>query len=75
MLPPGSSLGPYQNLQPIGSGGMGDVYRAHDPRLHRDVALKTLQIDDLERRRRFEQEALAVAALNHPNIVTIYSVE
>lgn len=54
---------------------MGDVYRARDPRLHRDVAIKILQVDDQERRRRFEQEALAVAALNHPNIVTIYSVE
>ena len=54
---------------------MGDVYRAHDPRLHRDVAIKMLQVDDQERRRRFEREAMAVAALNHPNIVTIHSVE
>src|SRR5262245_44173396 len=54
---------------------MGRVYRARDVRLHRDVALKVLQIDSPDRRRRFEREALAVAALNHPNIVTIYSVE
>ena len=74
-LTPGTRLGPYEIGAQIGAGGMGDVYRARDPRLNRDVAIKMLQVDDPERRRRFEQEALAVAALNHPNIVTIYSVE
>jgi eukaryotic-like serine/threonine-protein kinase len=54
---------------------MGQVFRARDPRLQRDIALKVLQTNDPEHRRRFEREALAVAALNHPNIVTIYSVE
>jgi Tol biopolymer transport system component len=75
MLPKGSSLGPYRSLQPIGVGGMGEVYCAHDPRLNRSVALKVLRVDDHKRRALFEREALAVAALNHPNIVTIYSVE
>jgi serine/threonine protein kinase len=74
-LIPGTRLGAYEIVMQIGTGGMGDVYRARDPRLNRDVAIKTLQVDDQERRRRFEREALAVAALNHPNIVTIYSVE
>jgi serine/threonine protein kinase len=54
---------------------MGQVYRAHDPRLQRDIALKVLRSDDPEHRRRFEREALSVAALNHPNIVTIHTVE
>jgi TolB-like protein/Tfp pilus assembly protein PilF len=54
---------------------MGQVYRAHDPRLQRDIALKILRSDDPEHRRRFEREALSVASLNHPNIVTIHSVE
>ncbi|MEO7987528.1 MAG: protein kinase [Gemmatimonadales bacterium] len=73
-----TTLGPYTILEKIGSGGMGEVFRAHDPRLGRDVALKTLLPElsaDAERRVRFEREARAVAALNHPNIVTLYSIE
>src|SRR5689334_16773233 len=74
----GSRLGSYDIIGLIGAGGMGEVYRARDPRLGRDVALKTL-FSELaapgERLRRFEQEARAAAALNHPNIVTIHSIE
>jgi predicted Ser/Thr protein kinase len=76
-LAPGTRLGPYEILAPIGSGGMGEVYRARDTRLGRDVALKILPEDlanDLSRRQRFEQEARAVAVLNHPNIVAVYDV-
>src|ERR1017187_6153162 len=76
-LSPGTRLGPYEILAPLGAGGMGEVYRAHDTRLNRDVALKILPEDlakDPSRRARFEQEARAVAALNHPNIVAIYDV-
>jgi serine/threonine protein kinase len=71
-LNPGTRLGPYEILVPIGAGGMGEVYRAHDTRLGRDVALKILPTEvaaDPSRRARFEQEARAVAVLNHPNIV------
>src|SRR6266568_5761521 len=74
---PDTQLGPYKIISLIGSGGMGEVYRAHDTRLLRDVALKVLPpsfTNDPERLRRFEQEARAVAALNHPNIVSIYDV-
>ena len=71
----GSQLGPYEILAPLGAGGMGEVYRARDPKLRRDVALKILQDGDADRRRRFTAEAHALAALNHPNVVTIYSVE
>jgi TolB-like protein/Tfp pilus assembly protein PilF/tRNA A-37 threonylcarbamoyl transferase component Bud32 len=74
----GRTLGHYKILEKLGAGGMGDVYRACDSRLDRDVALKVLPPEaarDPERRRRFEREAKAVAALKHPNIVTIYSVE
>ena len=77
-LVPGARLGPYEILDAIGAGGMGDVYKARDPRLNRVVAIKVLPgavTDDPERRERFEREAQAIAALNHPNIVTIYSVE
>ncbi|HEY2820717.1 MAG TPA: WD40 repeat domain-containing serine/threonine protein kinase [Candidatus Acidoferrum sp.] len=72
-----TALGPYKIVALIGSGGMGEVYRAHDTRLRRDVALKILPAsftNDPDRLRRFEQEARAVAALNHPNIVSIYDV-
>ena len=72
------TLGHYRILEPIGEGGMGEVYAAEDTRLHRRVALKVLPrllADDPERRLRFEREAQAIAALNHPNIVTIHSVE
>jgi TolB-like protein/Tfp pilus assembly protein PilF len=74
-LTPGRRLGAYEVLSLLGSGGMGEVYRAHDSRLKRDVALKVLQLDSPDARVRFEREARAIAALNHPNIVTIYSVE
>jgi len=77
LLTPGTRLGPYEILSPIGAGGMGEVYRAHDTRLGRDVALKILPPEvagDSSRRARFEQEARAVAALNHPNIVAVYDV-
>jgi serine/threonine protein kinase len=76
-LTPGTRIGPYEILSPIGAGGMGEVYRAHDTRLGRDVALKILPPEvagDSSRRARFEQEARAVAALNHPNIVAVYDV-
>jgi eukaryotic-like serine/threonine-protein kinase len=72
-----TQLGPYKIISLIGSGGMGEVYRARDSRLLRDVALKALPAsftNDPERLRRFEQEARSVAALNHPNIVSIYDV-
>lgn len=74
----GQKLAHYEIQAKIGSGGMGDVYRARDTRLDRDVALKVLpeaMARDPERRKRFEREAKAIAALKHPNIVTIYSVE
>ncbi len=74
----GSSLGHYQILEELGSGGMGDVYLAEDSTLGRKIALKILPADvaaDAVRHARFESEARAVAALNHPNIVTIFSVE
>ena len=68
-LQPGAVVGPYQITAHIGSGGMGDVYRAHDPKLQRDVAIKVLPqafAADADRVARFEREALAVAALSHP---------
>jgi serine/threonine protein kinase len=77
-LTPGTRLGSYEVLAAIGEGGMGEVYRAHDPRLGRDVALKVLPADvarDPARLERLTREARAVAALNHPHIVTIYSTE
>src|SRR6266436_1281934 len=70
-LSPGTHLGPYEILAPIGAGGMGEVYRARDPRLGRDVAIKVSAQQFTER---FEREARAVAALNHPNICTLYDV-
>ena len=77
-LPNGSRLGPYEILAPLGAGGMGEVYRARDPRLGREVAIKVLpaeRLSDAARRRRFVQEARAASSLNHPNIVTIHEVE
>ncbi len=71
-------LGPYEILAPLGAGGMGEVYRANDPRLKREVALKVLPAElasEPERLERFEREAQTLAALNHPHIVTIHSVE
>ena len=70
-LQPGERLGPYEILSPIGAGGMGEVYRARDPRLNRDVAIKVSAAQFSER---FEREAEAIAALNHPNICQIYDV-
>src|SRR5271168_642384 len=76
-LTPGAKLGPYEILAPLGAGGMGEVYRARDTRLGRDVALKVLPDSfarDADRLRRFEQEARAVAALNHPNILAVHDI-
>jgi Tol biopolymer transport system component len=73
----GSRLGPYEVLAPLGAGGMGEVYRARDGRLGRDVALKVLPTEvaqDVDRRSRFEQEARAASALAHPNIIAVYDV-
>ena len=73
----GDRLGPYTVLSPIGRGGMGEVYQAHDPRLGRNVAIKLLApeiSEPSERRQRFEREARAVARLNHPNILTLHDV-
>ena len=73
----GQTLGHYRVLEEIGSGGMGEVYRACDDRLGREVALKVLKpslANDRDRLRRFEQEARAAAALNHPNIVAVYDI-
>src|SRR5437867_7385777 len=70
-------LGPYEILAPIGSGGMGEVYRARDRRLNRLVAIKVLSASYLERpdaRMRFEREARAVAALHHPHICALYDI-
>ena len=78
MLKPGDRLGPYEVLSPLGAGGMGEVYRARDPRLGRDVAVKVLPeefFEGEERRQRFEREAKMLAALNHPGIAAIYSFE
>ena len=76
-LSSGAHLGPYEIMSPLGSGGMGEVYRARDSRLGRDVAIKVLHgavaVDD-DRRRRFEQEARAAAALNHPNILAVFDI-
>jgi eukaryotic-like serine/threonine-protein kinase len=74
-LAPGARLGAYEVLAPLGAGGMGEVYRARDDRLRRDVAVKVLPesvAQDTDRLRRFEQEAFAASALNHPNILTIH---
>ena len=76
-LTPGTRLGPYEVSAAIGAGGMGEVYRARDSRLERDVAIKVLPelfASDPDRRARFEREAQAVAALSHPNILSIFDV-
>ncbi len=76
-LSPGTRLGPYEVIALLGAGGMGEVYRARDPRLGRDVAIKLLPsslTSDPERLHRFEQEARAAAALNHPNILAVYEI-
>src|SRR5262245_44358104 len=76
-LGPGTRLGPYEIVSPIGAGGMGEVYKARDPRLGRDVAIKVLPATlsaDAERLQRFEQEARAAATLNHPNILAVHDI-
>jgi Tol biopolymer transport system component len=76
-LAAGTKLGPYAIAAPIGAGGMGEVYRARDERLKRDVAVKVLPADlaaDADRRARFEREARAASGLSHPNILTIYDI-
>src|SRR5512134_242940 len=76
-LDPGTQLGPYRIASMLGAGGMGEVYRAHDPRLGRDVAIKVLPSAlsaDVDRLHRFEQEARAAAALNHPNILAVFDI-
>src|SRR5262245_30438960 len=76
-LAAGTRLGPYEVLAPLGAGGMGEVYRALDHRLGREVAIKTLPdavLADPERRARFEREARALAALAHPAIATLHEI-
>jgi serine/threonine protein kinase len=76
-IAPGTQLGPYEILARLGAGGMGEVWRARDTRLHREVAIKLLPVsfaNDADRLRRFEQEARATSALNHPNILTVYDI-
>lgn len=76
-LAPGARLGPYEIAGPLGAGGMGEVWRARDTRLGRDVAIKVLPDDvssDPKALARFESEARAVAALSHPNILALYDV-
>jgi Tol biopolymer transport system component len=78
VLKNGAKLGPYEILAGIGAGGMGEVYRAHDPKLKRDVAIKVLPaafVNDPERLVRFQREARMLASLNHPNIASIYGLE
>src|SRR5262250_2157922 len=77
-LTAGVRLGPYEVLVPLGAGGMGEVYRARDTKLNRDVALKVLPdafTADPDRLARFEREALVLASLNHPKIAAIYGLE
>jgi serine/threonine protein kinase len=76
-LTSGSKLGPYEIQSQLGAGGMGEVYRARDTRLDRIVAIKVLPVSfaaDVDRLRRFEQEARSVAALNHPNILAVHDI-
>src|SRR5262245_64828488 len=77
-LSPNTRLGPYEILTPLGAGGMGEVYRARDTKLGRDVAIKVLPSSlsaDTDRLHRFEQEACAAGALNHPNILVIHHID
>jgi len=77
-LAPATRLGPYEILQPIGAGGMGEVYRARDSKLGRDVAIKVLPevfAPDAERMARFPREAKVLASLDHPNIASIFGLE
>src|ERR1700730_5972124 len=77
-LSPGDKLGPYEILAPLGAGGMGEVYRARDSKLDREVAIKVMpaaMASDPERLALFEREAKVLASLNHPNIAQIYGVE
>src|SRR5215472_10941345 len=74
----GTKIGPYEIVAAIGAGGMGEVYRARDTRLGRDVAVKVLPASlsaDADRLRRFEQEACAAGALSHPNILVIHHID
>src|SRR6185295_7188572 len=76
-LAPGTRLGPYEILAPLGAGGMGEVYRARDTRLNRSVAVKVLPAhlsSNPDVRLRFEREARAVSSLNHPNICTLHDI-
>ena len=76
-LSPGTRLGPYEILSPLGAGGMGEVYRGNDPRLGRDVAIKVLPASfsrDPDRLKRFEQEARSAGVLNHPNVTVVYDI-
>src|SRR6202521_2904243 len=75
---PGRRLGPYEILSAVGAGGIGEVYRAHDARLNRDVALKVISevfAADANRMSRFEREEKLLASLNHPHIAAIYGLE
>ncbi len=76
-LTPGTKLGPYEILAPLGAGGMGEVYKAKDTRLDRTVAIKVLPshvASNPEVRQRFEREARAVSSLNHPHICTLHDI-
>src|SRR5229473_3142670 len=78
LISPGEKLGPYEILAPIGAGGMGEVYKARDTKLGREVAIKVLPLAlarDPERLARFEREAKVLASLNHPNVAQIYGIE
>jgi eukaryotic-like serine/threonine-protein kinase len=78
VISPDTRLGRYEIRSQLGAGGMGEVYLARDPKINRDVAIKVLPAafsSDSERLRRFEQEAQAAGALNHPNILSIYDVD
>ncbi len=77
-MTPGTRLGAYEILAPLGKGGMGEVYRARDTKLNRDVAIKALPAafaQDTERMARFQREAQLLAQLNHPNIAAVYGLE